>query len=44
MIRDRINKPLREAGLPEIAGLERGGAADEDEKPAKPVPRRRRPR
>jgi murein DD-endopeptidase MepM/ murein hydrolase activator NlpD len=43
-IRDRINKPLREAGLPEIAGLERGGAADADDKPAKPAPRRKRGR
>jgi len=42
-MRDRLNKPLREAGLPEIAGLERGGAAGEDE-PAPPAPRRRRAR
>jgi murein DD-endopeptidase MepM/ murein hydrolase activator NlpD len=43
-IRDRVNKPLREAGLPEIAGLERGGGsdADDDGKTAKPAPRRRR--
>lgn len=42
-IRDRINKPLKEAGLPEIAGLERGGdTASDDDKPAKPAPRRRR--
>jgi peptidase M23-like protein len=39
-IRDRINKPLKDAGLPEIAGVERGGS-DEDT-PAKPSPRRRR--
>jgi murein DD-endopeptidase MepM/ murein hydrolase activator NlpD len=44
-IRDRINKPLKEAGLPEIAGLERGGSSDsDDDKPAKPSPRRRRSR
>ena len=43
-MRDRINKPLKDAGLPEVAGLERGGAADDDEKPAKPAPRRRRAR
>jgi len=43
-IRDRINKPLREAGLPEIAGVERGGSVSDDEKPAKPAPRRRRAR
>jgi murein DD-endopeptidase MepM/ murein hydrolase activator NlpD len=45
-IRDRVNKPLKDAGLPEIAGLERGGnAADGDEvKPVKPASRRRRAR
>ena len=34
-IRDRINKPLKDAGLPEIAGLERAPAdpASTDEKP-----------
>ena len=43
-IRDRVNKPLKEAGLPEIAGLERGGGSDatDDDKAAKPAPRRRR--
>ncbi len=40
-MRDRINKPLKEAGLPEIAGLERAGSTDDD-KPAKRTPRRRR--
>jgi murein DD-endopeptidase MepM/ murein hydrolase activator NlpD len=42
-MRDRINKPLKEAGLPEIAGLERAGSFDDD-KPAKPTPRSRRAR
>jgi murein DD-endopeptidase MepM/ murein hydrolase activator NlpD len=41
-MRDRVNKPLKDAGLPEIAGLE-GGGSDED-KPARPAPRRRRAR
>jgi murein DD-endopeptidase MepM/ murein hydrolase activator NlpD len=42
-MRDRVNKPLKEAGLPEIAGLERGGSAESDEdKAARPAPRRRR--
>jgi murein DD-endopeptidase MepM/ murein hydrolase activator NlpD len=41
-MRDRINKPLKEAGLPEIAGLEPAGSTDDD-KPAK-APRRRRAR
>ena len=41
-MRDRVNKPLKEAGLPEIAGLERG--SDEDDKPARTAPRRRRSR
>ena len=40
-MRDRINKPLKDAGLPEIAGLERGGTADDEDKPG---PRRRRAR
>ena len=40
-MRDRINKPLKDAGLPEIAGLERGGPTDDEGKPA---PRRRRAR
>jgi murein DD-endopeptidase MepM/ murein hydrolase activator NlpD len=41
-MRDRINKPLKEAGLPEIAGLERGApSAADDDKPAKPARRRR---
>ena len=44
-IRDRINKPLKDAGLPEIAGLDRASAADSPsasaaEKP-KPTSRRR---
>ena len=39
-IRDRINKPLKDAGLPEIAGLDRSGADDAES--AKPAPRRRR--
>jgi hypothetical protein len=44
-MRDRVNKPLKDAGLPEIAGLERGGKSEGDEdKPAKPAPRRRRAR
>ena len=44
-MRDRVNKPLKEAGLPEIAGLERGGSSEDgEEKPAKPAPRRRRGR
>ena len=38
-IRDRINKPLKEAALPEIAGLDRGPASDDA---PKPTPRRRR--
>jgi murein DD-endopeptidase MepM/ murein hydrolase activator NlpD len=38
-IRDRVNKPLKDAGLPEIAGLERGS---DDDASAKPAPRRRR--
>ncbi len=39
-IRDRINKPLREAGLPEIAGVEKSGeTADE---PSSRAPGRRR--
>jgi murein DD-endopeptidase MepM/ murein hydrolase activator NlpD len=42
-MRDRVNKPLKDAGLPELAGLERGGSSDSDEdKPARPAPRRRR--
>ena len=43
-IRDRVNRPLKEAGLPEIAGV---GAVSEDEPPrATPAPRpaRRRSR
>ena len=44
-IRDRINKPLKDAGLPEIAGLDRAASSDSsaasDEKP-KPPRRRRR--
>ncbi|HYE92667.1 MAG TPA: M23 family metallopeptidase [Terriglobales bacterium] len=45
-MRDRLNKPLREAGLPEIAGLERAGgaASDDDDKPARAASRRRRAR
>ena len=39
-IRDRINKPLADAGLPEIAGLTR--ATTDDAEPTKPTPRRRR--
>ena len=41
-IRDRVNKPLKEAGLPEIAGV---GEVPEDEPPARaprPTPRKRR--
>jgi murein DD-endopeptidase MepM/ murein hydrolase activator NlpD len=42
-MRDRVNKPLKDAGLPEIAGLERGtSASSDDEKPAKHAARRRR--
>ena len=39
-IRDRVNRPLKEAGLPEIAGV---GAVSEDEpaRPARAVSRRR---
>jgi murein DD-endopeptidase MepM/ murein hydrolase activator NlpD len=40
-MRDRVNKPLKEAGLPEIAGLERG-ASTTDESAARPAPRRAR--
>ena len=46
-MRDRVNKPLKEAGLPEIAGLERGGSSsgsEDDDKAARPAPRRRRAR
>jgi murein DD-endopeptidase MepM/ murein hydrolase activator NlpD len=44
-MRDRVNKPLKDAGLPEIAGLERGGSGDSvEDKPARPAPRRRRAR
>ena len=39
-MRDRVNKPLKDAGLPEIAGLERGSS--DDDASAKPAPRRRR--
>jgi murein DD-endopeptidase MepM/ murein hydrolase activator NlpD len=43
-IRDRINKPLKEAGLPEIAGLERGGATVERGAPGAPeAPQRTQP-
>ena len=42
-MRDRVNKPLKEAGLPEIAGLERG-ASTTDDGAARPAPRRRRAR
>jgi murein DD-endopeptidase MepM/ murein hydrolase activator NlpD len=43
-IRDRINKPLKEAGLPEIAGLERGGATAERGAPGAPeAPQRTQP-
>jgi murein DD-endopeptidase MepM/ murein hydrolase activator NlpD len=38
-MRDRVNKPLKEAGLPEIPGLEASASGDE---PAPPAPRRRR--
>jgi murein DD-endopeptidase MepM/ murein hydrolase activator NlpD len=42
-IRDRVNRPLKEAGLPEIAGV---GAISDDDPPrgAAPRPSRRRPR
>jgi len=40
-IRDRINLPLRTAGLPEIKGLE-GGTASDGEPPRAPRPVRRR--
>jgi murein DD-endopeptidase MepM/ murein hydrolase activator NlpD len=40
-MRDRVNKPLKEAGLPEIAGLERG-ASTTDDGAARPAPRRAR--
>jgi murein DD-endopeptidase MepM/ murein hydrolase activator NlpD len=40
-IRDRVNKPLKDAGLPELAGLEKPGSSDGEE-PARPAPRRRR--
>jgi murein DD-endopeptidase MepM/ murein hydrolase activator NlpD len=44
-IRDRINKPLKDAGLPEIAGLERApadsSAAADDDKPRPSRSRRR---
>jgi murein DD-endopeptidase MepM/ murein hydrolase activator NlpD len=40
-IRDRVNKPLKEAGLPELAGLEKAGAGEGEESPS-PGRRRRR--
>ena len=40
-IRDRMNKPLKDAGLPELAGLEKAAAGDGEES-ARPAPRRRR--
>ena len=42
MIRDRINKPLKDAGLPEIAGV--GEVPDEPapRSPTAPRPARRR--
>jgi len=43
-MRDRVNKPLKEAGLPEIAGLERGGSSSDSDEAARPAPRRRRAR
>jgi murein DD-endopeptidase MepM/ murein hydrolase activator NlpD len=43
-MRDRINKPLKDAGLPEIPGLDRAAAADDEEKPGRTTPRRRRAR
>jgi murein DD-endopeptidase MepM/ murein hydrolase activator NlpD len=39
-IRDRVNKPLKEAGLPELAGLEKAAAGEGEESP--PPGRRRR--
>ncbi|HZF04455.1 MAG TPA: hypothetical protein VE932_09010, partial [Patescibacteria group bacterium] len=40
-IRDRVNRPLKEAGLPEIGGVD----AVADDEPARPVrAARRRPR
>ena len=43
-MRDRINKPLKEAGLPEIPGLDRAptASADDESTPSKPARRRRR--
>lgn len=41
-MRDRVNKPLKDAGLPEIAGLERGGTTSDEDKPARPAARKRR--
>jgi murein DD-endopeptidase MepM/ murein hydrolase activator NlpD len=43
-MRDRVNKPLKEAGLPEIAGLERASAETDEGGDARPAPRRRRGR
>jgi murein DD-endopeptidase MepM/ murein hydrolase activator NlpD len=40
-IRDRVNKPLKEAGLPEFAGL--GAVPDEPAPSATPRPSRRKP-
>jgi murein DD-endopeptidase MepM/ murein hydrolase activator NlpD len=41
-IRDRINRPLKEAGLPEIGGV--GAVPDDEETAAKPAPRHARRR
>ena len=38
-IRDRVNEPLKKAGLPEIAGV--GAVPDDDATPARPARRRR---
>ena len=43
-MRDRVNKPLKDAGLPEIAGLERGSSDGDEDRAARPAPRRRRAR
>jgi murein DD-endopeptidase MepM/ murein hydrolase activator NlpD len=41
-IRNRVNEPLKKAGLPEIAGV--GAVRDEDTSPARPAAPRRRSR